>query len=238
MRISGFWSSKPDSVSTWFAAHDHNIERCIRAPDLVRVRVVADFSFGEHSSRRSERLGRHQWTLVRKYRFRIANGRDRPKRDTQRHRQNEESGHSQMKTLKAADGLRSMQARLTSRSAIAGSLRRGVRRGYPPVPQRIGFGRIQRAHRLGSLSDNSISQVISYATPRQCLTQTRAKRRWAAARPRGTLCSRRCAGAFCAVLSCARGPHNRAHHAACPRRAETRWQWAWPDLAQSRKATT
>ena len=76
VRISGFWSSNSNIMCTWFAAHHHNIERCIRAPDLALV--VADHSSGEHSDRPSERLGRHQWTLVRKYRFRIANGRDRP----------------------------------------------------------------------------------------------------------------------------------------------------------------
>lgn len=50
----------------------------------------------------------------------------------------------------------SMQARLTSSRATTGPRRRGVRRGSPPVPQRIRFGRLQRVHHPGSLSDNRI----------------------------------------------------------------------------------
>ena len=64
---------------------------------------------------------------------------------------------SQVKPLKAADGLPSMQPRLTSRRATTGPRQCGVRRRSPPVSQRIRVGRIQRVHQPDSPPEGGVS---------------------------------------------------------------------------------
>jgi len=49
-----------------------------------------------------------------------------------------------------------------------------------------------------------------YAAPRRCPTRARDKRRWAAMRPRETLCIRRCTGAFRAAPHRTGGARNAA----------------------------
>ena len=67
-----------------------------------------------------------------------------------------------------------------------------------------------------------------YAAPRRCLIRSREQRRWASMRPRATLSSRRCPGAFRAAPHRVGGAHKAARRPRCTDRAACRAELCTP----------
>ena len=67
-----------------------------------------------------------------------------------------------------------------------------------------------------------------YAAPRRCLIHSREQRRWASMRPRATLSSRRCPGAFRAAPHRVGGAHKAARRPRCTDRAACRAELCTP----------